>query len=185
MHGAVDRVTHDLDFFAQRADDVDALLPAFDAALGGAGLRTERIVANHGFARLAVHAADGDRTDVDLCVDWRLRPAEASAIGPVLTLEELAANKVLAVFSRAEARDFVDLAAVEPRFGLDHLCQLAREKDGGFDRRMFAEMLGRVERLPDDEFGLPAPQLAALRLRVAGWRRSLQPPRRPGFSLDL
>jgi len=69
VQSAVYRVTHDLDFFAQRADDVDALPPAFDAALGRAGLRTERIVANHGFARLAVHANDGDRTDVDLCVD--------------------------------------------------------------------------------------------------------------------
>jgi len=89
------------------------------------------------------------------------------------------------LFSRAEARDFVDLAAVEPRFGLDHLCQLAPEKDGGFDRRMFAEMLGRVERLPDDEFGLPAPELAALRRAVAEGRRALQQPCRQGPSLGL
>lgn len=34
-------------------------------------------------------------------------------------------DKVLAVFGRAEARDFVDPMAVERRYGLDRLCQLA------------------------------------------------------------
>ena len=49
-----------------------------------------------------------DHTEVDLCVDHRLLPAEPSALGPVLALEELAANKLLALFDRVEARDFVD-----------------------------------------------------------------------------
>lgn len=100
-------------------------------------------------------------------------PAEPSAIGPVLSLEELAANKLLALFSRAEARDFVDFAAVEPLYGLDHLCRLAVEKDGGFDRTVLAEMLGGIDRLPTDEFQLSDDRLAALRRAVLGWQLQL------------
>lgn len=93
-------------------------------------------------------------------------------------LEELAVNKLLALFSRAEARDFVDFAAVEPLFGLDLLCRLAADKDVGFDRRVLAEMLDRIERLPDDEFQLSNERLAALRRSVLSWHLQLVRPGR-------
>ncbi len=86
--------------------------------------------------------------------DARLPPVEPSEFGPLLSTEELAVDKVLAVFGRAETRDFVDLAALEPRFGLKHLCQLATAKDAGFLRPVLLEMLGRFDRLPRDEFDI-------------------------------
>jgi hypothetical protein len=46
--------------------------------------------------------------------------------------EELAVDKVLAIFGRAEARDFIDFAALEPKYGFERLCELAAEKDTGF-----------------------------------------------------
>lgn len=119
--GDVHRLTRDLDFFASEPAQVDELLPVFEAALRAAGWEVieERVAA--GFARLVV--VDGEeRTGVDLATDARLLPAEESEFGLVLSTEELAVDKVLAVFGRAEARDFVDLAALEPRFGLAHLC---------------------------------------------------------------
>lgn len=82
--------------------------------------------------------AGDDSTEIDLYVDYRLLPAEPSPLGPVLSIEELAANKLLALFSRAEARDFVDVAALEPVFGLGRLYELAREKDAGFDPTVLA-----------------------------------------------
>jgi len=175
VRGAVERETHDLDFFVGKADAVDRLLPALESALIAEQLAVERRQVAHGFARLSVRAGD-DHTEIDLCVDYRLLPAEPGPIGPVLSLEELAANKLLALFSRAEARDFVDFAAVEPLYGLDHLCLLAAEKDGGFDRRVLAEMLGRMDRIPEDEFLLDAERLAALRRSVLGWQLRLARP---------
>lgn len=82
----------------------------------------------------------------------------------------------LVLFSRAEARDFVDLAALEPAYGLDRLCRLAAEKDAGFDRAVLAEMLTRIDRIPDDEFLLDAERLGALRHSVLGWRLQLARP---------
>ncbi len=175
VRGAVDRETHDLDFFVGDADAVDRLLPVLEAALRDASLAVERRQVAHGFARVSIRDSD-EHTEVDLCVDYRLLPAESSPIGPVLALEELAANKLLALFSRAEARDFVDFAALEPVYGLDHLCQLAAEKNGGFNRRVLAAMLERIDRIPTDEFLLDAERLAALRRSVLGWQLQLARP---------
>lgn len=175
VRGAVDRETHDLDFFVDETDAVDRLLPALEAALNGHGLDVERRQVAHGFARVSIRDSD-DRTEVDLCVDNRLLPAEPSPIGPVLALEELGVNKLLALFSRAEARDFVDFAALEPVYGLDRLCRLATEKDAGFDRAVLAEMLTRIDRLPDDEFLLDEASLASLRRAVLGWKLQLARP---------
>jgi len=130
----------------------------------------ERVAA--GFARLVV--VDGDeRTGVDLASDARLLPVEPSELGLILSTEELAVDKVLAVFGRAEARDFVDLAALEPRFGLEHLCQLATAKDGGFRRSVLLEMLSRFDRLPRDEFDVDDKGFESIVESVRRWRLAL------------
>jgi hypothetical protein len=49
--------------------------------------------------------------------------------GPALDLRELGANKVLAIFARAEPRDFIDLAELTKRFPLEELIGLATEQD--------------------------------------------------------
>jgi hypothetical protein len=77
---------------------------------------------------------------------------------------------ILAVFGRAEARDFVDLAAVEARYGLDRLFELAAEKDHGFTTKMFAEMAGRFSRLRPDEFGLDTERYEQLEREVLEWQ---------------
>ena len=77
---------------------------------------------------------------------------------------------MLALFGRAEARDFVDLMALEPRYGLDRLCQLATEKDRGFSPEVFAEMLARFQRLRRDEFDLDDARYDQLGRDIARWR---------------
>ncbi len=130
--GDVRRQTRDLDFFGPTTDAVDRLVPAVDRALREAGLVVYHIQENPGFARLVVESSD-DRTELDLGADARLFPAEPGRPAPMLSGEELAVDKVLALFGRAEARDFVDLMALEPRYGLERLCELALQKDLGFE----------------------------------------------------
>lgn len=179
------RTTRDLDFFVGDGEAVDRLLPALESALAAEGLAVERRQVAHGFARLAISAAD-DHTEVDLCVDHRLLPAEPTGLGPTLALEELAVNKLLALFGRAEARDFVDFAVLEPMFGLDRLCRRAADKDAGFDRGVLDEMLRRVDRIPADEFELDEDGLAALHRSTTRWRTELaRPPTDRGHGLGL
>ena len=167
--GDVDRRTRDLDFFGLTPEAVDRLLPAVDRALTEAGLTVRHVQESHGFARLIVEDG-GDRTELDLGADARLFPVERRQPAPTLSGEELAVDKVLAVFGRAEARDFVDLAAIEERYGLETLFELAAEKDRGFTPEMFAEMAARFSRLRQDEFDLDGDQYRELARRVNAWR---------------
>jgi hypothetical protein len=169
VRGDVQRQTRDLDFFGLTGDAVDRLAPAVRRALSADGLTVGHAQLNPGFVRFVV--SDGDQvTELDLGTDARLFPAEPGRIAPTLTGEELAVDKVLAVFGRAEARDFVDLMALEPRYGLDRLSELAAQKDLGFEPDLFADMLGRFDRLRRDEFELDDAEFERLRGHVGRWR---------------
>lgn len=182
--GDIQRQTRDLDFFGLTVDAVDRLVPAVDRALREAGLVVHHIQVNPGFARLIVEGGD-DRTELDLAADARLFPAEPGRPAPMLRGEELAVDKVLAVFGRAEARDFVDLMAVEPRYGLERLCRLAAEKDRGFTPRMFAEMLAGFRRLRREEFELDDAGYEQLGRDVERWReRAMEFARRRELERD-
>jgi hypothetical protein len=168
VRGEIQRQTRDLDFFGLTSEAVDRLVPVVDRALREAGLVVHHIQQSPGFARMIVESGD-DRTELDLGTDARLFPAEPGGLAPLLTGEELAVDKVLAVFGRAEARDFADLMAVEPRYGLDRLFGLAVEKDRGFLPEVFADMLGRFDRLRREEFELDDAHYEQLRHTVARW----------------
>ncbi|MHB1931308.1 MAG: nucleotidyl transferase AbiEii/AbiGii toxin family protein, partial [Acidimicrobiales bacterium] len=144
--GDVDRHTEDLDFFGLAPDAVDRVGPLVKEALERAELAVNVVRESRGFVRLSVREGT-DRTEIDLAADARLLPAEEGPIVRTLAAEELAVDKVLAIFGRAEGRDFVDLQALEPRYGLQRLFRLAAEKDRGFTPEVFADMLGRFGRL--------------------------------------
>lgn len=130
VHGIVDRETRDLDFFSNIPEEVDRLLPSVEQALRDDSLVVERLRVAEGFAQLSVTSAS-ETTTIDLAWDPRLLPPTVTPEGSVLAKEEVAASKVLALFARAEARDFVDVLALESSYGLERLCQLAAEKTPG------------------------------------------------------
>lgn len=170
----VDRATRDLDFFGPSATEVDRLVPAVESALRAAGFEVRRERAVHGFARLTV-VDRHDVTEVDLAADARIRPVDDGPLGPTLSLEELAADKLLALFDRAQARDFIDVAALVERFSLERLCELAREKDSGFSTAVLVDMLGSFYRFAPGDFALPADEYHGLARSIELWRHELTP----------
>lgn len=169
VQGIINRQTRDLDFFGPAPAAVDRLLPRVEAALAAEGLTVRRVMVNPGFARLDI--GDGrDRTELDLAADARLLPVEPTTPAPSLSGPELGADKVLAIFSRAEARDFSDLLPLEQAYGLDRLLELAAQKDLGFRPPYFAEMLERFERFRREEFDIPDDQFAQLKESLVRWR---------------
>jgi Nucleotidyl transferase AbiEii toxin, Type IV TA system len=155
--------------------------------LAAAGLTVRRERSSHGFARLTVVAGD-DATELDLAADARIRPVDPGPLGPMLSAEELGADKLLALFDRAQARDFVDVAALVDRFGLDRLCELASEKDAGLSRSVLVEMLGSFDRFRPDEFGMSMSAYGELARAVEQWRQRLSishptEPSGPGLGL--
>ena len=140
VRGDVDRGTRDLDFFGLTIESVDRLAPAVERALTRAGMEIVTLQSNQGFVRLVASLGD-ERCEIDLAADARLFDIDTDPDIPTLTGEELAVDKVLAIFGRAEARDFVDLAAVEPKYDFERLCELAAEKDRGFSPQVFGDAL--------------------------------------------
>jgi hypothetical protein len=92
---------------------------------------------------------------VDLAYDARLPPTQVSQLGPALHPDELAADKVLALYGGAEGRDFHDVAALADRYPTERLLELAAAKDYWFDRRSFIETLAAIERLRAADFPDP------------------------------
>lgn len=145
--GTVARPTHDLDSFAQQPEEVDRLLPLLEDARRQQGLTVERVQESSGFTRVVV-TDQSDRTLVDLSYDTRILPTLQTTAGAVLSRDELAADKTLAVFGRAEARDFIDLQALSSHYTLAELVRLASVKDPGFDLEAFYDALGSIHRHP-------------------------------------
>jgi hypothetical protein len=169
IRGLVDRTTRDLDFFSTDPAAVAGLLLAVEAALVDAGLGVERERVAEGFARLAV--TDGnDSTIVDLGYDFRLHAPEDSPLGPVLAADDVAASKLLALFARAEPRDFVDVFALANRYGFEGLCSLALDRDRGFNLSALADALGSFEWLSRRDFEIDDAGFAQLTEAVMAWR---------------
>ena len=176
VHGFTERSTNDLDFFTPSPSDVPVLRQALEVAFAETGL-TVAVVRDTGtFVRLAVGDGTTD-TLVDLAWDARMRPAVASDLGPVLDQDELAADKVLALFGRAEPRDFLDVYRLSQRLGWPRLLALAEQKDAGFSPERLAESLGRMNRLDQADFGIEDADYLALRAWVDQTRETLE--RRP------
>ncbi|MGH8934410.1 MAG: nucleotidyl transferase AbiEii/AbiGii toxin family protein [Egibacteraceae bacterium] len=172
LRGIVDRMTHDLDFFCTAKEPVSVLATAAERAVEAAGMSAKRIRTADGFVRLQV-SEGAEICELDFSYDARLQPTEHIGGTEVLAEEELAADKTLAVFGRAAARDFVDLAALVDRFGWRRLLTLAAQKDLGFDLRFFLDALRAFERLPAHSFGLDPIDYEHLRSRIQSWRREL------------
>ncbi len=175
-HGLVDRPTQDVDLFTPDAD-VTAIADALVAALHGEGMSLVVEVRTQTYVRLTATEQAGRAYKIELARDARIRPPVRLDVGAVLHLEEIAADKVLALFGRAAARDFVDVAALLRKFPKERLLALAAEKDPGFDAGHFAGALRSVARLADEDFtpmGLTIAEVADLRDAATRWAHALE-----------
>src|SRR5512133_539440 len=101
------------------------LADALVVALGAEGAQVRDDRRRPGFTRLAMTVADGRSVIVEVAHDARIREAVQLSFGRVLYPDETVADKTLALFGRAAARDLVDVAALSERYTLERLCELA------------------------------------------------------------
>jgi hypothetical protein len=155
-HGLTARPTQDLDLFTSPGrGDVQATLAAFAALTSERGWDLEVVRESEAFARAVVRRG-ADAVVVDLGVDATPeRPPTATFVGPALDPDELAGRKVIALFDRAEARDFADVYVLAERYGTGRLIELAAAVDQGFDLAVLATMLTSLARFTDEEIPIP------------------------------
>lgn len=175
-HGLTARPTQDLDIFTSPGrGDVHGALVAFAAGAAEQGWGLDVVRESETFARLVVR--DGaDVVLVDLAVDATpRRPSTVTFVGPTLAPDELAGRKVVALFDRAEARDFADVYVLAARYGIPQLVELAATVDAGFDIGVLAIMLDSLARFSDQEIPAPADaDVRAVRQFFRNWSEQLR-----------
>ncbi|HZU79644.1 MAG TPA: hypothetical protein VE991_06985 [Acidimicrobiales bacterium] len=85
----------------------------------------------------------------------------------------MAADKTLALFGRAAARDFVDVHALARRFGEARLVELASAKDLGFSPAYLADALASIDRLDRRQFTVDDTAYLQLRQWALRWSRAI------------
>ncbi len=127
-HDLISRPTQDIDLFTPDPAELARVTEALTAALRDRGYAVDVTRRVDTFAHLDVASPDGRAMAVELAVDARIRDTVQLSFGPVLHPDEIAADKTLALFGRAAARDLADVDALAARYAHDRLLELAAER---------------------------------------------------------
>lgn len=144
------RESEDLDFFTADPASLDPTARDFEKTLLLAGLDVQVERRQATFVRFLIE----QELKIDLALDapFRLKPPAQSNIEGIKVLvddlEDIAANKMLALFGRAEPRDFIDVYfLVKEYFDFMEIVQMAAKKDTGFDLYWLAAAMQEVEKM--------------------------------------
>jgi hypothetical protein len=94
-------------------------------------------------------------------------------MGPTFAPDELAGRKLLALFDRAEARDFADVFVLLQTYTKSQLLTWANDIDAGFDTAVLAEQLGTLRRFMDSDLPVESASAEQLREFFDEWRHEL------------
>lgn len=182
-HGMVDRLTHDVDLFTNDLDPAafESAVDQLTNELHRAGHDVEEVRRSPQFAQLRITTPEGRSVDMDLAVDWRENDPVTLSVGPVLSVEDAVGSKVSALYTRNEARDYIDVDSIRAsgRFTDAELMRAAMERDAGFEVAMFAQQLAQVQRIDPrrfEEYGIDAEQLDGIKERFGQWAAELRTP---------
>jgi hypothetical protein len=173
--GLIHRPTRDVDLFLldASASAVATAAASFEAAVDNQGWLHRRVIDQHDFVRLEI-TDDRESLIVDLGRDSPPEePVDTTDLGPTLSPRDLAARKTLALFGRAEARDFTDVYELAHRYGRERLIVWAAADDPGFDQRVFASMLASIDRLVDEDLPIDPLKVGVLRAYFRDWAAEL------------
>ncbi|MEU8077683.1 nucleotidyl transferase AbiEii/AbiGii toxin family protein [Catellatospora citrea] len=184
LYGIVHRATEDVDLFTDVDGGVRAAGDLVAQALRAAGLDVTtygddlgevfggfddelvefQIVREDAVMRLTLARFDRNRGTVVM------------DIGPVLHVEDVLGGKVAALATRAEPRDYIDVAGALRDYSRDQLVELGLRADPTLSDEDFTAAMGRLDRLADDVwrqlYGLTPQACATVRAAFADWPRA-------------
>lgn len=168
------RPTEDLDFFtARHRGDVAVASDSLVSAAEGRGWSVELLRSGPDFRRWSVTGPE--TVLVDLAVDSPAAVAPTVTLaGPAFAPADLAVRKTLALFGRAEPRDFIDVYMLNQQFDRDETLELARAADLGFDLTVFVQALPSHARVDDQDFPDVGVALGAIRAYFDSWALALE-----------
>jgi hypothetical protein len=148
------RFSQDMDLFHDAAEAVAQSATADAAVLNGHGFKMEWLLQQPSFVRGIV-----SRGEESLRLEWaydsafRFFPAEKDPrYGYRLHMADVATNKVLALASRQEMRDTVDVLHLDATYlSLGAICWAACGKDAGFTPDFLLDQIGRHARFSRED----------------------------------
>ncbi|MCX6416708.1 MAG: nucleotidyl transferase AbiEii/AbiGii toxin family protein [Actinobacteria bacterium] len=173
VHGISKRPTQDLDFFTNIPnyaieDGLNSLVNLSDRN----GWSVELVRSENSFRRVIIHGDESLLVDLARDSALILKPVQ-TRVGLVVAPEELAGRKLLALFDRALARDFIDVYVLATHFSLDSMIVMAQMIDPGFDPVALSEMLETIERFEDLNLSGSGIDPGELREFFANWYSSI------------
>jgi Nucleotidyl transferase AbiEii toxin, Type IV TA system len=187
-HGIISRATQDVDLFAADPGAVGAAAGLVAEALTGAGLAVTPVAETgdlgevfYGFDQEMAEfevSGDGHVVRLQLVRFDRSRPAVQMDVGLVLHPDDLLGSKVAAMATRAEARDYADVAAALATYDRGHLIELARRADPDLTGEEITEAMQLLDEMDDAVFTqnqFSPDQVRGIREAFASWPRSAEP----------
>ena len=187
LHGALRRPTEDIDLFGPESASVTAAAKAVRAALEAASFRVRDVFTDSALgevidgmdyfmAEMVAFRGNTDDEAVRISLGHleRTQSPVVLEVGSVMAMPDLMAWKVVALVSRAEVRDYVDVAVLLDEHDPDDLLRLARGVDPALEDDDVARAGQRLDQMPDRVFlpyQLSPEDVAQLRARFATWPR--------------
>jgi len=180
-HGISSRPSEDIDLFALHRRHTPATFAAsvrkMTAALESVGYTVEITRQYDEFASVTV-GRDDDAVVIDLGLDWWENSPAIIDVGPVLSLKDSVASKLLAVYSRGYARDYLDAYSIiaSGRFTHKQLITLCQRRDPNVDLPLLATSMARHRTLPTTDYtryGLPQDELPKLSSTLLDFARTI------------
>lgn len=180
-HGLSDRVTFDVDLFADPLITSETFADAVDEAeqaLVDSNHTTVRLRQADMFTRLSVQTPEGVHIDVDFAVDWRSEDAVILRPGPVIAADDAIAGKLSALYYRGEIRDFIDVDRIRLQGARTdaQLWSIISSRDSNVDVCEFASRLAMVTHFATvevSEYGYTHEEYSELQHRMLLWAKSL------------
>jgi hypothetical protein len=192
-HGITQRPSEDIDLFALHRRHTPATFAAsvqkMTAALKASGYTVQITRQYDEFASVTVGHGE-EAVVIDLGLDWWENSPAVIDIGPILSLKDSVASKLLAVYGRGYARDYLDAYSIitSRRFTHQQLIRLCQRRDPNLDLPMFATSIARHRTLPTTEFtkyGLQPRELHSLSSALLGFAETIhQTSHNPGAAND-
>ncbi|MDQ2875504.1 MAG: nucleotidyl transferase AbiEii/AbiGii toxin family protein [Actinomycetota bacterium] len=186
-HGIISRPTHDVDLFTAAPGAVSEASGPVAGALAAAGLSVSAVEASGELGEM-FEGFDQEMTEYDVSDGVqavrlqlvrfdRSRPAVMMDVGPVLHPDDLVGSKVAAMATRAEPRDYADVASALRTYGREHLVELARRADPDLADEELAEAMQALDgpvmgEVLARQFG--PEQVRGIREAFAGWPREAE-----------
>lgn len=153
------RRSNDLDFFTNVEELVLPFGQKLEESLKNGALKVESLRGFHSFMELSV-TSENDSTVVHIALDSPFRfeqPTIHEEIPGIKidSLIDIATNKLLALFGRAELRDFIDVYfLIQAYFTKNELIEKSALKDPGFDLYWLGIAMERINEFSEESSDL-------------------------------